>query len=138
MLKCVTGNVNLMQSFPMNHNVLTQCQRRVSESVIWDLMCLPITFEASLIILLSGTLTITSLLILTILPLSKYTSPFSHSDIMETCAGDEYLASYFRGSIQSFLHNTKSPFHVTERLFNRITGCRDFPVESERNYKFSM
>ena len=77
MLKCVTGNVNLMQSFPMNHNVLTQCQRHVSESVIWDLMCLPITFEASLIILLSGTLTITSLLILTILPLSKYTSPFS-------------------------------------------------------------
>ena len=71
-------------------------------------------------------------------PIIKIHVSFLHSDIMETCAGDEYLASYFWGSIQSFLHDTKSPFHVTERLFNRITDYRDFPVESERNYTFSM
>ena len=92
---------------------------------------MPITLEASLVVLLSGAVTITSLLRLTIFPLSKYMSPFLHSYIVQTCAGDKYLTSYFRGSIQSFLQDTEAPFHITEHLLNRITRRTYFSIESE-------
>ena len=64
-------------------------------------------------------------------PIIKVHVSFLHSYIVQTCAGDKYLTSYFRGSIQSFLQDTEAPFHITERLLNRITRRTYFSIESE-------